>query len=717
MPIWVNDNQFHIETSRTSYIFSLYKNRYLTHLYWGKKLSSDANLSYIPTEFIYSRPNATHVPVDETNRVFVSDLAMEFSVVGGGDYATPTLHARYADNSTVTELSFEGYMVYEGKRDISPMPSTYSEGDAQTLEIYLRDKRSNLKVTLLYTVFCKYDAICRSIIYKNESQDDIYLLSAQSATVDISGTNYEMLHLCGDWARERHIERIPVNHARCVIDSKRGMSGHMENPFIALLEKNAGEYMGEVFGFSLVYSGSFTASAEGTSCGKTRVTMGINDFNFEWRLASGEEFMTPEVVMAYSPCGLSRMSGIYHRLYRDKLCRGRYRGALRPMLINNWEGTTFDFDEKKLIDIAREGADLGLELFVLDDGWFAKRNGACSLGDWYVNTDKLPRGLEYLAKEVNALGMKFGLWFEPEMISPDSDLYRAHPDWCVHAKGRRRTENRSQLVLDISREEVREYILDTITKVLQSANIEYVKWDCNRTLTETSSMEQPHRYVIGLYKMLDTLTTRFPDILFESCAGGGGRFDPGILCYMPQTWTSDNTDPIARLAIQYGTSIVYPPITMGSHVGSIAVGMAGENQFLNTCAMAAMSGNFGYELDLNLFSEAEKAQAKSYVDLYRKIRPTIQYGEFYRLESPFEGDNVSWMFVDSDRAVLFTFQTKKMINGEERRVKLRGLDENALYEYNGERRTGAELMLAGVGIALERYEYASRCRVYEVIKK
>ena len=551
MSIIIKNNQFHLKTKNTSYIFSLYKNRWLTHLYWGSAIDQDTDIEYIPDEFIFSRANAFHVPTDNTNSMFLTDLKLEFSTVGSGDYRIPTFMAQYKDGSSVTEFEYCGYKIYDGKPGLRGLPATYSENDAQTLEITLEDKYTGLRAILVYSVFEEYDVITRNIRYENNGFETILLKTCMSATVDFFGTDKKVLNLYGDWAQERNMEWREVGHSITEIDSKRGMSSHMRNPFIAIADKTADENSGDVYAMSLVYSGSFSASTEGSFAGGTRMNIGINPFDFGWELKSKEEFITPEAVLVYSDGGLGKMSRIYHKIYRERLCRGKFRDAERPTIINNWDATVFDFDEERLVEIAKRGAEAGIEMFVLDDGWFGKRNDDhSSLGDWTVNLEKLPNGLGSLAGKINDLGMKFGLWVEPEMISPDSELYRNHPDWCIHAKGRRRTENRYQLVLDISRSEVREYITNILTEILKSANIEYIKWDCNRNITETQNTEQRHRFILGLYEILETLTQRFPNVLFESCSGGGGRFDPGMLYYMPQVWTSDNMNPISRINIQ-----------------------------------------------------------------------------------------------------------------------------------------------------------------------
>lgn len=702
MPIIVKNNQFHLQTANKSYIFSVYKEKFLTHLYWGDRLSDDIDLSDFPNQRVGTRPSSHYVVIDEEKGVFSSDLQLEFSVTGGGDFRTPSFMARYANGSTVTELVYQSYAIHKGKTKIPGMPSLVCE-NSETLEIVLFDKLTNLTATLYYCILPEYDVITRFASFKNGGAEDIHILSAQSACVDFYGQDYKIMNLHGDWLRERTVEYTDVKHGIFTISSKRGMSSHMNNPFTAIMDKNTNEDAGEVFAFSLVYSGSFDASIEGSASGTTRVTMGINPYNFDWTLKAEEEFFTPEAVMVHSGHGLAEMSGTFHKIYRECLYQGEHKMKERPIVINNWEGTYFDFDEQKLCAIIENGAKIGAEMFVLDDGWFGKRNSDnCSLGDWYLNKEKLPNGLSAIADKANACGMKFGLWVEPEMVSPDSDLYRAHPDWCLHADGRTRTENRNQLMLDYSLKEVREYIVEAISSAISSANVEYIKWDCNRTITETQTQMQTHQFVLGLYEVLEELTARFPHVLFEGCASGGGRFDAGMLYYMPQTWTSDNTLAMSRIDIQYGTSMVYPPISMTAHVASTGLdfGHNRENAMMDTYAKVAMSGNFGYEMDLSKLSDTELNQAKGYADLYKTIRKTIQFGDFYRLENPFESDLCSFEFVDDTRAVLFTYQKAAKVNGEERRIKFKGLDPKAKYDDNGTIRTGEELMKMGRRIEL-----------------
>jgi len=489
---------------------------------------------------------------------------------------------------------------------------------------------------------------------------------------------------------------------------------------MALLAKDATEDYGEVYGFSLVYSGSFLAQAEVDQYGIARVGIGLQPFNFQWLLEPGESFQAPEAVLVRSSQGLGGLSRTYHRLYRTRLCRGEFRDRKRPILINNWEATYFNFNADKIKEIAYAGKELGLELFVLDDGWFGKRdNDDSSLGDWVEDRRKLPEGLGKLGKDITAMGMEFGLWFEPEMVSPESDLYRKHPDWCLHVPGHKRSLARQQLVLDLSRKDVCDYIVESVSSVLSSAPITYVKWDMNRNMTEIGSALLPperqretgHRYILGLYDVMERIVSSFPHILFESCSGGGGRFDPGMLYYMPQTWTSDDTDAVERLKIQYGTSIVYPASSMGAHVSAVPNHQVHRSTPLETRGHVAMSGNFGYELDLTKLSEEEREDIRKQVTEYKELRMLIQYGDFYRLLSPFEGNETAWMFVSDDKKEAFAtyFRVLAEPNPPLRRLRLKGLDPVKSYrlQHNGEVYRGDELMYFGLSLPQREGDFRS----------
>lgn len=675
---------FHLQTERTSYVMGLVNNQYLAHMYWGSKVRGTNAGSLLALKGRCSFSPSTD-PLDGT--VSLDTMPLEYPTYGTSDFRIPAMEILASNGTSASELVYQSHVIYVGKKPLDGLPATYTEDDseADSVDIVMMDVELGLIVTLTFSVYTKLNAITRSVRIANGGGQVIKLNRALSMSVDMPGHEYDLLQLTGSWARERHIQKRKLTYGSVSIESRRGASSHSANPFVALMGKGADEDSGEVYGISLVYSGSFLAQAEVEPYGMTRLTMGINPFDFSWHLEPGESFQTPEAVMVYSDQGLGGMSRTYHKLYRTRLCRGEHRDRERPVLVNNWEATYFDFDADKIEAIAAAGQQLGIELFVLDDGWFGKRDSdKSSLGDWFVDRSKLPNGLEDLVARVNQLHMGFGLWFEPEMISPNSELYRKHPNWCLHIPGRRRTEARNQLVLDYSRGDVRDYIVEAITNILKSSPIAYVKWDMNRNMTEIGSVllpperqrETAHRYILGLYEVLERITTTFPNILFESCSGGGGRFDPGMLYYMPQTWTSDNSDAVERLKIQYGTSIVYPISTIGAHVSAIPNHQVKRNTSLEMRSHAAMSGNFGYELDLTKFTEEEKLAVKSQIILYKELRPLIQFGEFYRLRSPFEGNDTGWMFVSEDRseAVVAYFQVLSEPNAPLKQVRLKGLN-------------------------------------------
>jgi alpha-galactosidase len=710
---------FHLQAGNTSYIMQVLKQGYLAHLYWGRKIKK-ANAE----ELLVLRGRGSFSPnPDPGNGVLSLDtLPQEYPSYGNTDFRTPAYSIQLENGSTVTDLRYDSYRIIKGKPVIDGLPATYVEIDdeAETLEIVMVDALIGLKAVLSYTIYENIDVITRNVRFINEGNTRLKLLRALSMSVDFSNDKYDFMHLYGSWGRERHIERRPLLNGNQSVESRRGASSHVHNPFIALLSKDADEEQGEVYGFNLVYSGNFLAQAEVDQYNTTRVSLGINPFDFSWLLEQGETFQTPEAVMVYSSEGIGKMSRTYHKLYRTRLCRGNFRDKTRPVLINNWEATYFDFTAEKIESIAKAGKELGIELFVLDDGWFGKRDSDnCSLGDWTVNSKKLPKGLEDLAKCVNDIGLQFGLWFEPEMVSPDSDLYRTHPDWCLHVQNRSRSEARKQLILDLSREEVCDYIIEVVSKILRTVPISYVKWDMNRNMTEIGSeclpperqRETAHRYMLGLYRVLEKVTNDFPNILFESCSGGGGRFDPGILHYMPQTWTSDDTDAVERLKIQYGTSIVYPISTMGSHVSAVPNHQVHRNTSLKMRGDVAMSGNFGYELDLTKFTEEEKAEVKAQVAEYKELRELIQFGDMYRLMSPFEGNETAWMVVSEDKSEAFVayFRVLAVPNPPLDRLKLRGLNPDMEYFVTGKDVTygGDELMYAGLYIPYLHGDYQS----------
>lgn len=696
---------FKLDSKDSSYIFGVFEGNYLVHYYYG---------AYIPdtnVEELRLRPGfASFCPDSPSARVFnfSPDVTpLEYSTFGAGDFRLSAFAVKNADGNKVTDLRYVSHKITKGKKPLPGLPALYvnEESEADTLEILTEDKVTGATVTLIYTVFNNYSAITRSVKVENKSDKPFFIDTVHSLCVDFPGSDYEMLDLYGRWVKERALERYPIHRGIQSIKSKRGSSSHNHNPFTALVSKGANEEYGECYGFNLVYSSNFSIDVEIDGFNCTRLVMGINPEGFSWHLSPGEEFYSPEAVMVYTNKGLGEMSRIFHRLYGNNLIRGKWKKAKRPLLINNWEGTGMSFDHDKLVSFAKHAKDIGLEMLVMDDGWFGKRDDdKSSLGDWVVAEYKLQKGLSGLIKEVNDCGLKFGIWFEPEMISPDSDIYREHPDWCLHTKGRDKSIARTQYVIDYSRKEVRDHIYGMMYDILSKNNIDYVKWDFNRNLTEVSCAELPpekqgeifHRFVLGTYEIMDRLTTDFPDLLLENCSGGGGRFDPGMLYFSPQIWTSDNTDPIERLTIQFGTSLCYPASTMGAHVS------ANRRTGYETKMNVALWGSFGYELDPDKLTPEEKEEIKAQIELYHRYYDVIHYGDLYRLITPFENEfHVAWEFVSEDKnEALVTVIEIKRAYDEFFLLKLKGLDPDKYYEDQETKKiySGAYLMNAGLNL-------------------
>ncbi|MGM0499969.1 MAG: alpha-galactosidase [Bacillota bacterium] len=711
---------FHLHNEEISYVIKILKNGQLGHIYWGKKIERAERLDRYSVS--QHRPYEAYAVDDDTGFI-LENIAREYPSFGQSDFREPAYQVESKTGSIISDLKYKEHQIYKGKKELEGLPAVYveQEEEAESLALTLYDQVLDLEVTLSYTIFKDYPIICRSVHFKNKGSEKIDLKRALSMSIDFDNRDFELLQLSGAWGRERDILRRPLEQGITKIDSKRGASSHQQNPFAALVEPETDEYSGEVYGFSLVYSANFIAQAERNHYGKTRMTMGINPFNFNWLLESGATFQTPEVVMNYSDQGLNKMSQNYHQLYQSRLVRGEHRQKERPVLINNWEGTYFDFDTDKILEMAAAAAEVDLELFVLDDGWFGRRNDdTSSLGDWYVNEEKLPGGLEYLAQEINKLGLDFGLWFEPEMISPDSDLYRKHPEWAIQVKNRKSSLSRQQLILDLSRRDVQEYIIERVSAILNKANISYVKWDMNRPMTEYGSLdlkaerqrELNHRYILGLYRVLEEITSRFPNILFESCAGGGGRFDPGMLYYMPQTWASDNTDAVERLKIQYGTSMVYPSSSIGAHVSAVPNHQVERITSLKMRYDTASFGNLGYELDLTKLNDKDIEAVKAQVNNYKEIRRLVQFGDFYRLKSPFEGNFTAWSYLAEDREELLVgfYQILASPNPREEKLKLKALNPEADYKElnSGEIYGGDELMNYGLRVPYLKGDFESK---------
>jgi len=707
--IYINTekNAFHLSGKSFSYCLYTDAKGNLFNLYWGERIP-DSDISRLLGDY---REAASFDLVE-------GRLPWELPAFGAGYSYEGAIEAVNFNGDAILCLKYAGYRLEKGKPALEGLPSSCADDTAETLVICLEDELTGLQTELMYTVFEGMDVLARSMKVINRGQDTLLLKRMLSCSVPMWGCDYDMLHLNGGHARERRPERHHLNSAISQIESRRGASGHEENPFIALLEPTTTEFRGQVWAATFVYSGSFMAQVSVNNCNNARLSMGLNPDVCSWTLETGEAFQTPEVLLTYSGEGLNGMSHANHDFIRKHIIRGEWQRKPRPVLVNNWEGTYFNFDEDKLIAIAEAGAELGVELFVLDDGWFGKRNSDnCSLGDWYVNTEKLPHGIKGVSDRVHALGMLFGLWFEPEMISPDSDLYRAHPDWCLHAKGRARTEARQQLILDLSRRDVQDYIIKTISDILARDGVDYVKWDMNRNMTEPYSALLPagrqsevqHRYMLGLYRVYDEIMKAFPKVLFEGCSGGGGRFDLGTLCYMPQIWTSDDTDAVERLGIQYGTSIVYPAAAMGAHLSAVPNHQTTRVTDFEMRANVALAGNFGFELDLTRFTDEEKRQAAEAVSRIKRLRGTLQQGEFTRLESPFEGNYTAWQFISEDRqqVIFCAYKLMEQPNLPVHRVRLAGLERGAVYEANGRAYTGGELMSIGFTLPDSRGDFKS----------
>ena len=681
---------FYLNTKNTTYAIGVWNDDKLIHRYWGKRI-----LNCLHKTDMADYPLRCYLPNDMEGTA--SDVVpFEYSTWGNADMRIPSVGFTFSDGSQVSNLTYKGYEITEGKAPLEGLPAVYceSEDKVQTLIIHLEDTLQNVDVIVSYSVFEDFDAITRNAKIINHGEK-LLLNSAMSATVDFFGSpEYEILHLDGTGTRERQITRGQILPGSQSVGSCYGASSAFHNPFMAICEKNATEKNGNVYGFSLIYSGNFIAGANRNPYNGIRTYIGINPTNFKFVLENGESFSTPEAVLVYSANGIGEMSRIYHKLYRTRLCRGKYRDVERFILINNWEATYFNFDEDKIVAIAEKASNVGIDTMVLDDGWFSSRitddNG---LGDWYENRDRLPKGLDGLAKRINALGMKFGLWFEPEMVNPGTELFKNHPDWVLQVKGRKSSFARNQLTLDYSRDDVCDYIIEVLTKVISSANIEYIKWDMNRHMSEPGSAfwepehqgEVMHRYILGLYRVLETITGRFPNVLFESCAGGGARFDPGMLYYTPQIWTSDNTDAIERLKIQYGTSIVYPFSSMSAHVSAVPNHQIGRITDFDMRCNVAMPGQLGFELDITKCTGAELKSVENTIKRYLEIREIIHKGDCYRLRSPFDCDVSAIEFVAEDEKsiILMVNSSRPVPKAPDDFILLEGLEANAIYQLDG----------------------------------
>lgn len=706
MPITFDEKRkiFKLDTLDSTYAIGI-REGYLIHLYYGKKIPDD-NLLDLPFRGYFATISPKNVHVDDYK--FSLDVQpMEYSCNGSGDYRLAALSIKDSMGRTTTDIRYLDHKIYDGKPKLKGLPATYCNDDseAQTLEIITIDKFTGAKVTLYYTAFANYSVITESVKVENTGKETFEIEKVASCCVNFPSMDYNMINLSGVWSRERRVITRHLAHGIQSVASKRGSSSHNHNPFVALVDDKGGEDFGDAFGFNLVYSGNFSADIETDYLDCTRLVMGINPIDFTWVVEPGDEFQSPEVVMVYSDSGMGKMSRTFHDLYNNNLIRGEWKNKKRPLLINSWEGSGFDFDQETLVRYAKEAKKLGIELLVMDDGWFGHRDSDnSSLGDWFVNESKLKGGLTKLIERVNAEGVQFGIWYEPEMISEDSELYKAHPDWCVHVEGREQSPARQQYVIDMTRQDVRDCIFNQMYDVLSKNNIAYLKWDYNRAITEPASVmldarhskEFFHRFILGTYELMDRITSAFPHILFESCAGGGGRFDAGMLYYMPQAWASDNTDPIERLTIQFGTTMCYPASSMGAHVSAC------DRTGIETKAAVAMAGTFGYELDPKEMSEEDKEKVKEQVKNYHRYYNVIHFGDLYRIIAPTDDEfKCAWEYVAKDKSeALLTVVIKNRAPHDFLLIKMKGLDPEKMYrdETDGEIYSGALLMNAGINL-------------------
>lgn len=706
MPIMISKGSISLETKQSLYQMKIDEYGVLHHLWYGSKTNEtmDYLLDYPDVGFSGNIHEA-----DNQRTYSLNTLPLEYAANGAGDFRVPAISITFANGSNALDLRFQEYRIVKGKYEIPGLPAVYANAEqAETLEIVLKDVASEIFVCLRYGVLYEEDVITRSTEVKNGGNTSVMLNRVHSLCLDIPYGDWEWIHFHGRHAMERQMQRAPLLYGIQESSSTRGTSSHQQNPTAILCEKGCTETQGFCIGAALMYSGGFQTQIEKEQLGQVRMVMGINPDTFGWELKAGESFYAPEVILSCSNAGMAQLSHHFHTVIRNHVCRGEYQLAKRPVLINNWEATYFDFDEEKILQIARQAAELGIDMLVLDDGWFGKRDSDTSgLGDWFVNEAKLGGGLHSLIDKIHDMGMKFGLWFEPEMVSEDSKLYREHPEWVIRIPGRNPMRSRYQLVLDMSNPEVIAYLYQSLQKILKENPISYVKWDMNRSICDwyTASLpanrqkEMPHRYVLGLYELLEKLTREFPQVLWEGCSGGGGRFDAGMLYYCPQIWCSDNTDAHERCFIQYGTSFFYPISTVGSHVSAIPNHQTGRSCALKTRGTVAMAGSFGYELDLSKLEEQEKREVAAQIAGYKRYQELIYTGAYYRLSNPYEQPMSAWEFVSQDRAqalvqgVLF----RAVPNALRAKVKLTGLEEEASYEMeDGRILTGKALMLGGV---------------------
>lgn len=727
MSIVIKDNVFTLQTENSTYQMKVDDKGSLLHTYYGKK-TDETDYSYMIMKA--DRGFSGNIDEDGSDRTYSMDYyPQEYPVYGSGDYRISCLQADLGSGVSDCQLFFHSYKTSNGKYALKGLPAMFASDDAaDTLEVVLKDRHEEFYVHLLYGVIEAQDVITKAVVLENRMEQEITLYRAMSGCLDYGFGSWELLHFYGKHAGERETERFRLPHGITELRSTRGTSSHQHNPFVILADENAEEDYGECIGISLLYSGGFRMQAEVDQIGQTRVVAGLEDTEFCWVMDAGESFTTPELCMIYAENGFASLSHKQHEAFHDHLIRSAWKNRRRPILVNNWEATYFDFTGEKLLEIAREAAKLELDMLVLDDGWFGKRDSDDSgLGDWYVNEEKLGCSLKDLVNQINSLGLMFGIWFEPEMISEDSDLYRKHPDWALKVPGRNPVRGRSQLVLDLTREDVVAYVKERLFAIMDSAHIEYIKWDMNRSLAAAYSAglsakrqgEVRHRYVLGLYGILEALLERYPELLLEGCSGGGGRFDAGMLYYTPQIWCSDNTDAIERLRIQYGTSFGYPMSAVSAHVSVCPNHQNGRVTPFKTRGICAMQGTFGYEMDLSKLSDREKELAAEQIAEFKKHYKLFQFGKYYRITSPYcNHDFTAWEYAaqDGTEASLSVVFTDLHGNPAPQRVRWKGLDADRQYKVwcDGKQLgvlSGAALMNAGILLPVPKENYDS-CQFY-----
>lgn len=718
---------FHLHNDQISYLLAVEEGKTLAHLYFGKAIKNYHGQMRYPR---VDRGFSGNLP-GSLDRTFSRDsLPKEYSSAGEMDYHTPATVIRQRDGSNALFLTYEGYKIVDGKPDLEGLPHSFveSKDEAQTLIITLIDEKSQVEFELSYTIYRNRPVITRSVKVINNGNEKVNIEKVASMQIDFVDRNFESITLPGAHAHERRVERSEINQGIHVYSSHRGTSSHQMNPFMALVDPDTTEFVGDAYGFALVYSGNHKFEVERDQFAQTHVNIGINDFNFNWELNPTASFQTPEVFMVYSDQGINKMSQAFHSLIHERVIRSKYKNQVRPILVNNWEATYFDFDEKKLQPIVDDAKEMGIEMFVLDDGWFGHRDDDnSSLGDWSVFEKKFPNGLDHFADYVHQQGLKFGLWFEPEMISMDSDLYKKHPDYLMHVPGRMPSPSRNQYVLDLGRKEVRDNIFDQMNNILSSGKIDYIKWDMNRHLSDIYEADLPsarqgevyHRYVLGLYDLLEKVVDTYPDLLIEGCSGGGGRFDAGMAYYTPQIWASDDSDAIDRLSIQYGTSLVYPQSMMTSHVSVSPNEQNGRLTPFNTRGVVAMWGDLGYELDLTKMSKEDRQAVKNQVAEYKKIRQVTQYGTFYRLKNAQTSNQCAWETVSPDKNEVVLSVVKVMASAQPylTKTKLVGLDPEKQYEDQASHEVygGDELMNLGIYDPVEHGDFMAHLYHFKAI--